>query len=119
LRVLQGGGNPVIIFKVHTNIQEIQTNAYLAIPEVSHGRHKDRELKRKVVPNEFWVRLQRSCCQAAGDGSSWVWLAGRGFLCAAGLLGRRGSLVLHFGVFFYVVINAVVIVAITAVVTQL
>ncbi len=73
-----------------------------------------------VVPNEFWLRLQRSRRQAAGDGSSWAWLAGRGFLCAAGLLDRRGSLVLHFGVFFYVTVNVVVIVVVVvAAVTQL
>jgi hypothetical protein len=63
------------------------------------------------------LRLQRSRHQAAGDGSSWAWLAGRGFLCAAGLLDRRGSLVLNFGIFFYVTINVVIVIA--AAITQL
>jgi hypothetical protein len=112
LEGLAGGLNPVIFFGVHTNTQEINTNAHpLAIPKVFCGRHKDRELDEKVVQNKYPLRLQRSRRQAAGDGSSWVRLAGRGFLCAARLLCRRGFLVLHFNVFFYVVINVVIVVA--------
>jgi hypothetical protein len=107
LEGLAGGLDPVIVFEVHTNTQKIITSMHLAIPEVPHGRHEDRELDGKVVPNKFKLRLQKRCRQAAGDGSSWAWLAGGGLLCAACLLCRRGSLVLHFGVFFYVVIAAV------------
>jgi hypothetical protein len=118
LEGLAEGLNPVIVFEVHTDTQEIITSAHLAIPEVPCGRHQDRELDRKVVPNKFWLQLQRSRHQAAGDGSSWVCLAGRGIVCAARLLCRRGSLVLHFGVFFYVAVNVVVGVVVVAI-TQL
>jgi hypothetical protein len=117
-RGLAGGLNPVIVFEVHTDTQEINTNANLAIPEVPCGRHKDRELDGKVVPNEFRLQLQRKRRQAAGYGRSWVWLASRGFLCAVPLLFRRGSLVLHFGVIFYVVVNVVVVIVVAAI-TQL
>jgi hypothetical protein len=115
LEGLAGGLNPVIVFKVHTDTQEINTNTHLAIPEVPRVRHEGRELDRKVVQNEFWLRLQRSRHQAAGDGSSWVWLAGGGFLCAAHLLCRRGSLVLLFGVFFYVIVVVVIFAVIVVV----
>jgi hypothetical protein len=115
LEGISGGLNPVIIFEVHTDTQEINTNVHLAIPEVPRGRHEDRELDEKVVPNEFWLQLQRSCHQAAGDGNSWVWFAGGGFLRAAHLLYRRGSLVLHFGVFFYIIINIDIIIVVAAV----
>ena len=42
LENLAGGLNLVIGFEVHTDAQEINTNAPLAIPEVPRGRHKDR-----------------------------------------------------------------------------
>ena len=42
LESLTGGLNPVIVFEVHTNTQEINTNVHLAIPEVPCGRHKGR-----------------------------------------------------------------------------
>mgnify|MGYP006167634527 CR=1 FL=1 len=55
LEGLAGGLNLVIVFEVHTNSQEINANALLAIPEEPRGRHKDRELDGKVVPNAFWL----------------------------------------------------------------
>jgi hypothetical protein len=42
LESLTGDLNPVIVFKVHTDTQEINTNAHLATPEVPRGRHEDR-----------------------------------------------------------------------------
>ncbi len=42
LESLTRGLNPVIVFKVHTDTQEINTSAHLAIPEVPRGRHKDK-----------------------------------------------------------------------------
>jgi hypothetical protein len=48
LEGLTGGLNPVIDFEVHSNTQEINTNAHLAIPEVLCGRHEDRELTERL-----------------------------------------------------------------------
>ena len=57
LEGLAGDLNPVIVFEVHTDSQEINTTAHLAIPKVPCVRHKGGELNGKVELNKFWLRL--------------------------------------------------------------
>ena len=52
---LARGLNLVVVFEVHPDSQEINTNAPLAIPEVPRGRDKDGEPDGEVVPNAFWL----------------------------------------------------------------
>ncbi len=55
LEGLAGDLNPVIVFKLHTDSQEINITAHLAIPEVPRGRHEGGELDGKAEPNKFWL----------------------------------------------------------------
>ena len=55
LEGLAGDLNPVIVFEVHTDSQEINTTARLAIPKVPRVRHKGEELNGKVELNKFWL----------------------------------------------------------------
>ena len=65
-----------------------------------------------TVTGNLMERSYRTChLKAAGDGSSWIWLADGGLLYGLICDGR----VLHFGVFLFQAVVAVVVIVVVAV----